>query len=178
MSVLFCLYVGLGTASVACCIVLNRRFRVVSSFAEVLKEFLVNLVLSVLSPRVLLVGPVVLLFIAAFWPVLCVWDLVGIPRKRRARYESLKQQQTERRDERSNATAEKQEHAALLGITGETVGALCPMGQVRIGGKVWEAKSIAGYIPSAQRILVVGRKGKLLEVLYREQPTDDVHEPK
>jgi membrane-bound ClpP family serine protease len=60
--------------------------------------------------------------------------------------------------------AEQGEDAVKAGDTGKTVSRLNPMGKVMIGGKVYEAKSVTGYVDQQEEIEVVKVSGSKIVV--------------
>jgi len=59
----------------------------------------------------------------------------------------------------------------LIGMTGTTVSALDPAGQVRVRGEIWNASSSEGTIETGTDVRVVGRKGLTLIVRRAEVRT-------
>ena len=156
-------YLGFGLWCVLQCIDFSRRHRVASSFSmdRVGEGFL-----SLMDGNPLLIL-LVLPFSIVLWPLLCLLDLSEVPKKQREKLLLLKAERQERAEVRSlrHAVRGHEERLnRLIGQSGETVGVLSPMGQVRIKGKNWDANSVEGYLAPGRAVIVVGRQGKTLEV--------------
>ncbi len=52
----------------------------------------------------------------------------------------------------------------MMGLTGEVIEPLTPVGVVRVGGENWKAKSVGGNIAVGEEVEILGMKGLTLKV--------------
>ncbi len=57
----------------------------------------------------------------------------------------------------------------MIGLEGEVMEPLTPVGSIRVEGERWKAKSIGGNIPAGEDVEVLGINGLTLEVRRKNQ---------
>ena len=135
------IYLVTGLLSIAVCIWISRsRSRKVPSILEDV-----------------LLDPVMLIVIVSFWPLSCVWDLLGIAYRRKEKFNLLTDRLAKKREARKAKQEQRAAYRAIIGANGITMTPLCLSGKVDIAGKIWDAQSLDGYIPSNENIVVKNR---------------------
>ncbi len=57
----------------------------------------------------------------------------------------------------------------MMGLEGNVVAPLTPVGLIKVGSEYWKAKSIGGNIPAGEDVEVLGINGLTLEVRRKNQ---------
>ncbi len=57
----------------------------------------------------------------------------------------------------------------MMGLTGEVIEPLAPVGVVMVGGERWKAKSVSGNIAAGEEVEVLGLNGLTLTVRLKKQ---------
>ena len=155
-------YLAFSFLAVRWCVRHSKRHGVVSTFTtDGVSRIFGDLLFSPVA------AIIVVPFAIAFWPLLCLMDVMEVPKKKK-----LKQQRIEAANSKLAAEKEfqdglKQERDKVVGKTGVTIGVLSPMGKVRIDGMVRDANAGSEYIPDSKEIIVTGVRGKTVEVSIR-----------
>ena len=57
----------------------------------------------------------------------------------------------------------------MIGLTGEVIEPLTPVGMVRVGSEYWKARSVGGEIAGGEEVEVIGVNGLTLTVRLKER---------
>ena len=61
----------------------------------------------------------------------------------------------------------------MIGLEGQVIEPLSPVGTVRVEGELWKAKSVSDNISAGETVEIVRLDKLVLEVKHREQPSGD-----
>ncbi len=61
----------------------------------------------------------------------------------------------------------------MIGLEGQVIEPLTPVGAVRVEGELWKAKSVAGDVPAGETVEIMKLNKLVLEVKRRERPSGD-----